>query len=212
MYTTLDFAQIKANPELVEKYKGFKLCYVDSISPTVYDYDKESREIINSPGFSWKDYDLNCRRLRMEDQPNPDFVPNEKEIYMYFTPIDLDDQWGDDWDDAPYEHNAGAPYDDTNINGKRTEYEILIVPTAIKSYNWCTPEDRGFGGNSPFAVADINHGAVAWIYDVISRKTSSKYVAIQGGDTLFEVEKKILQIAENNKEQWVPKGIDEYEY
>ena len=28
----------------------------------------------------------------------------------YFTTQDLDKQWGDDWDDAPYEHNAGLPY------------------------------------------------------------------------------------------------------
>lgn len=28
----------------------------------------------------------------------------------YFTTLSLDDQWGDDWDDAPYEHNAGTPY------------------------------------------------------------------------------------------------------
>lgn len=27
----------------------------------------------------------------------------------YFTTQKLEDQWGDDWDDAPYEHNAGIP-------------------------------------------------------------------------------------------------------
>ena len=30
--------------------------------------------------------------------------------WAYFTTKDLDKQWGDDWDDAPYEHNAGTPY------------------------------------------------------------------------------------------------------
>ena len=35
--------------------------------------------------------------------------------WLYFTD-NMDNQWGDDWDDAPYEHNAGAPYDrDTNV-------------------------------------------------------------------------------------------------
>ena len=29
---------------------------------------------------------------------------------MYFT-SDLENQWGDDWDDSPYEHNAGPPYE-----------------------------------------------------------------------------------------------------
>lgn len=28
----------------------------------------------------------------------------------YFTTAKLADQWGDDWDDALYEHNAGEPY------------------------------------------------------------------------------------------------------
>lgn len=30
--------------------------------------------------------------------------------WAYFTTQKLEDQWGDDWDDAPYEHNAGEPY------------------------------------------------------------------------------------------------------
>ena len=29
---------------------------------------------------------------------------------MYFT-SDMTAQWGDDWDDCPYEHNAGKPYE-----------------------------------------------------------------------------------------------------
>ena len=31
--------------------------------------------------------------------------------WAYFTTQRLDHQWGDDWNDAPYEHNAGPPYD-----------------------------------------------------------------------------------------------------
>ena len=30
----------------------------------------------------------------------------------YFTTQALSKQWGDDWNDAPYEHNAETPYDD----------------------------------------------------------------------------------------------------
>lgn len=30
---------------------------------------------------------------------------------MYFTP-DIENQWGDDWDDRLYEHNADPPYED----------------------------------------------------------------------------------------------------
>ena len=30
--------------------------------------------------------------------------------WAYFTSRPLSEQWGDDWNDAPYEHNAGEPY------------------------------------------------------------------------------------------------------
>ena len=33
---------------------------------------------------------------------------------MYFT-SDMTAQWGDDWDDRPYEHNAGPPYETHTI-------------------------------------------------------------------------------------------------
>ena len=29
---------------------------------------------------------------------------------LYFT-NDMEKQWGDDWDDAPYEHNSESPYE-----------------------------------------------------------------------------------------------------
>jgi hypothetical protein len=31
-------------------------------------------------------------------------------FWAFFTTRPLAEQWGDDWDDAPYEHNAGRPY------------------------------------------------------------------------------------------------------
>lgn len=34
-----------------------------------------------------------------------------KEPWAYFTTQPLDKQWGDDWNDAPYEHNAEEPYE-----------------------------------------------------------------------------------------------------
>jgi hypothetical protein len=30
--------------------------------------------------------------------------------WAFFTTKPLSEQWGDDWNDAPYEHNAGRPY------------------------------------------------------------------------------------------------------
>lgn len=36
--------------------------------------------------------------------------PGPQEFYAYFTTQALSEQWGDDWNDAPYECNAGSPY------------------------------------------------------------------------------------------------------
>ena len=208
MYTTIDLKTLLSDKALMEKYREYKLCYVDAISPTVFDYDEKSRKIMSAPDFSWDEYRwgaTKCHLLRMCDQPNPNFEPNEKELMAYFTPVPLDEQWGDDWDDAPYEHNAGIPYDCIWVDKVQTEIEILQVPFAIKSYNFSFPEDFAYGGNSPFAVADINHGAVAWIYDVVSMKTNSKYVAIQGGDDLETFVDKLDKIRINNEDLWEPR-------
>ena len=212
MYKTIDLKTLLSDKSLMEKYKGYKLCYVDAISPTVFDYDEKSRKIMSSPDFSWDEYRWDAPKshlLQMCDQPNPDFELNEKELMAYFTPVPLDEQWGDDWDDAPYEHNAGTPYDNIWVDDVRTEIEILQVPFAVKSYNFSLPDDFAYGGNSPFAVADINHGAVACIYDVVSKKTNSKYVAIQGGDDLETFAGKLDRIRINNEDLWEPKTTED---
>lgn len=41
-----------------------------------------------------------------------DFELHGNVIRFYLGKDDCDDYWGDDWDDAQYEHNAGTVYDD----------------------------------------------------------------------------------------------------
>ena len=76
--------------------------------------------------------------------------------WCYFTTKELSEQWGDDWNDAPYEHNAGAPYywrDDG-----RPKYEIKKVAISAELEQPC---DGHF--NSPYSVVVINNGAVPWL-------------------------------------------------
>ena len=62
------------------------------------------------------------------DFPNPDYIPGDQTLLAYFTPLALEDQWGDDWDDAPYDCNAGSPYDHMhNEKGEWEEFEMLEV-------------------------------------------------------------------------------------
>jgi hypothetical protein len=69
----------------------------------------------------------------------------------WFTTLDLKDQWGDDWNDAPYESNAGRPYSDE-------PWQIFRLRI---NGCWDTPEYGHF--NSPYSVEDINSGAIAWL-------------------------------------------------
>lgn len=71
--------------------------------------------------------------------------------WAYFTRLPLDEQWGDDWDDVPYEHNAGTPYADE--------------AGQIISIAWEGPFDQPDWGhqNSPYSVKSINAGAIAWL-------------------------------------------------
>ena len=78
--------------------------------------------------------------------------------FAYFTTQDLKDQWGDDWDDAPYEHNAGEPYE---WDAERHEDRWEISKVAFECHNLNTPCD--FCSNSQWAVVDINAGKIAWL-------------------------------------------------
>jgi len=92
----------------------------------------------------------------------------------YFTTQPLDKQWGDDWDDAPYEHNAGIPYSpcwhrgvkpcECDIckkewTGNKPNWEIIRVKF---DYDAQTPADIA-GGNSQYSVEDINSKKVPWL-------------------------------------------------
>ena len=160
----------------LEKYGSYRLCYIDELSEEVYQPIDENDYSRYSP---WVD--------------NPEYEPGKREFWAYFTPPEkFDEQWGDDWDDAPYEHNAGGPYDEDFIEKEdgtydRIPYEIVIVGFAFPEFMWVKlPKDYGCG-NSPFCVRDINRGAVAWAYGTLDKAT----MCIQGGDSLSDFKRKL---------------------
>ena len=71
--------------------------------------------------------------------------------WAYFTTQKLEDQWGDDWNDAPYEHNAGTPYADDGFKITKVAFEG----------NFEQPKDGHL--NSPFSVEMINAKQIAWL-------------------------------------------------
>ena len=73
----------------------------------------------------------------------------------YFTTQDLSKQWGDDWNDTPYEHNAGEPYTD---HAKKPSWHIYCL-----MFNGCFLEPCSNQINSPFSVEQINKRLVPWL-------------------------------------------------
>lgn len=126
--------------------------------------------------------------------------------WAYFTTQELSKQWGDDWDDAPYEHNAGSPYgpnesysymdrDSENrpkldsegqtVWLKGSDYVDGVPKWEIKKVafdGWLETPASLHGINSPFSVEMINAGAAAWLVD----KYGSSGVVIPAGTTLEE--------------------------
>jgi len=130
------------------------------------------------------DFRLCFVRIAYEDRED-----HEPTHVAYFTSQPIVDQWGDDWGDAPYEHNAGPPY------AWRPEPEGLVVLVNMAPLNpWIaevtpvvqrtslalvadlpyeireleirtqleTPAEWACA-NSDLSVRDINTGLVAWL-------------------------------------------------
>ena len=200
------------------KYDKLKLCYIDEINETYWDLTPEAKAYretekykeqtrlmheklrrqgflsSNDPEFGWDANPILSRGCESKDYPNPDYIPGKQEYYAYFTPIDIDKQWGDDWDDAPYEYNAEPPYDDYYEGDTRVEIDIVRVPFNVYHDGWHVrfPKDWG-GSNSLFCIKDINAGAVAWIFD------GSSTTAICAGCNPEEFFKKLDIINEKHK-------------
>lgn len=84
----------------------------------------------------------------------------------YFTSRPLADQWGDDWNDRPYEHNAGTPstWRDVATGG----WEIVEVEFHCGD-RFKSPAQRSqtSKGGSSYSVEDINKsgGHIPWLTD-----------------------------------------------
>jgi hypothetical protein len=113
------------------------------------------------------------------------------ENWAYFTTQDLDKQWGDDWNDAPYEHNAGPPYlpcwhnEPKYINHPKRglcktgelcmcntckndwnedgtpKFKIFKIAYEV-DFNKQLPSDS-FSGNSRWSVQEINARKTPWL-------------------------------------------------
>lgn len=85
----------------------------------------------------------------------------------YFTTAPLDQQHGDDWDDMPYEHNAGPPYEWENWM-KVPPYELydvfVVGPFGMPcDGRWVGTDEGGEEFRTSWSVDLINAGATPWL-------------------------------------------------
>lgn len=127
--------------------------------------------------------------------------------WAYFTTQKIENQWGDDWDDAPYEHNAEEPYE-WNKNTDGNSCVCLDKKMGYKTYgpNGCGEKNHKSHGpkekwtilkvafdapyitpsfehlNSPYSVEMINRGDIAWLRPTFDDRKETK--PIHAGTTL----------------------------
>lgn len=120
--------------------------------------------------------ELNYKLLDIENKGNV--------IRLYFGKAELDDWYGDDWDDAPFDSNCGIVYD---------KFVTLIVEYGISlDYNVCTPSYEDYfidrnefkKGKYPLFIV----GKSDWFLDIsLLDKEPKDYTAFYMGQSLASV-------------------------
>lgn len=90
----------------------------------------------------------------------------------YFTTQPLAEQWGDDWNDAPYDCNAGRPYTWRRERyAKQPDGTYGWEPNPQPSWRVFEVEftgpfetPAGIAFNTPYCVQDINEGKIPWLW------------------------------------------------
>ena len=110
----------------------------------------------------------------------------------------FENQWGDDWNDRPYECNAEEPYDSwgEEIGEDEEEkkiykyHEIKHKVLYFETNDWMDERPCDIGR---FSVEDINKQAVAWVhtskYNILAGTTIEKFIEViesNGGKIYLE--------------------------
>jgi len=90
-----------------------------------------------------------------------------RESWAFFTDQPLNKQWGDDWNNAPYEHNAGYPY----------SHDGEIITKVAWDGDFDLPGNNAY--NSSYSVERINQGVIPWL--VTSKWIKEPVVVINAG-------------------------------
>lgn len=123
----------------------------------------------------------------MEDKYKLCFIKGQK---AYFT-NNFEKQWGDDWNDKPYEHNAGEPYTDYSeliednediFKRKYKHHPIKLKTLYFETNDWTETRPCDNYLNSPYSVEDINKRIIPWLHTskffILARTTMKDFIKI----------------------------------
>lgn len=175
--------------EFFEKYKNYKLCFMEEIPSTYEDYDAATLKMMETAEYKqyikereefrkeyikthhvistrdiedweWERGYYNKFVYRYTDYPVKDH--SNYTHYLYFT-SDIEKQWGDDWDDPI--HMAGSPYvsKDTDV----IAVAVNIMPLRVDEdgeHDWGNIDIMSpFDYRTEFiSVEEVNGGVMAW--------------------------------------------------
>ena len=108
--------------------------------------------------------------------------------WAYFTTQALADVIGDDWNDAPYECNAGAPYGWGEHDAKLGRAPWELVKLAYDSPMLETPADWA-NNNSRYSVDHINAGLVPWLSNY---RIGAESVKVMAGASVAEFSRAVI--------------------
>lgn len=133
----------------------------------------------------------------------------------FFTSGSVADAWGDDWDDAPYQHNAEIPSEPRVMSSAQGEYlpagewtpvgvpkwQILRLKYSDLTSDVALPFE-GYGQAKSWSVEQINKGDVPW-FQVWSHGPAGSQVVdtLNAGATLLQFQSFITR---HGGLVWVP--------
>lgn len=94
--------------------------------------------------------------------------------WAYFTTQPLNEQWGDDWNDVSYEHNAEEPYEGEDWQIYKLAFEGPYE----------TPADMA-GISSRYSVEMINNKEIPWLSPPQYSYSEVRPEPIYAGDTMM---------------------------
>lgn len=114
-----------------------------------------------------------------------------KDRWAYFTATPLSEVWGDDWNDAPHECNAGLPNADCVVVAYDGDLEVCGT-----QFGWPPASTEHPHG---YSVEEINDGEIPWLAQ-LSYATAGiidVVVRVMAGTTLAEFREIVRRVDGN---------------